>query len=325
MERERTQTSRQAPRMESPAQGKGGTEDPRAATKKEEGSQKGKKAEGLYDLNVGDDGPLPVDDPLVAGWGPMGEKTCSQKTNRQAGDICGYEFCGGKNEHLNADEKASVAALMAYLATKKNIDPAKCKDEDVITVLMELRELNLKNTKIKDITPLFQLYKLETLDLSENQIDRLTYLSGMKKLKSLRVNKNSLTSFNGLQRLYDLEEIIAADNQISSVAELAKLEKLKTLDIRNNQVSSIVLLADRPITIKYAGNPDILAEAEDIKEDAEEVRPNCYKKSTDKGTVAKGDAFDTAEGGVGRTGEYTTCFLKDGEMTVQKVSDEASQ
>lgn len=325
MERGRTVTSRQAPvkRVTSPGDNSGTGQ--KAGSEGASGTPtSGKTTKRLYDLNVGQDEALPVDNPLVAGWGPMGEKDCGIKTNRQAGDICGYEFCGGQNAHLSADEKATVSALMGYLARKKNIDPSKCKNDDVINVLLELEDLDLKKTNIRELSPLFMLQKLEQLDLSENQIDRLSYLSGMKVLKSLNVGKNNLTSFNGLQRLYTLEEILAPNNQISSVGELAKLEKLKILDISNNVVSSIVLLTDRSINIKYAGNPDILTEADSIKEDGEELSPNCYKKTTAKGPVTGRDVFDAAEGGAERSGEYATCFSKDGEMTVQKISETSS-
>ena len=86
---------------------------------------------------------------------------------------------------------------------------------ETISLLPDLRSLDLSECAISRIDPLVGLTKLETLDLSANDIEDVSALAGLKNLETLDI-------FN---------------NDIEDVSALAGLKNLKYLDLYGNDVS----------------------------------------------------------------------------------------
>ena len=139
---------------------------------------------------------------------------------------------------------------------------------ETISLLPDLKALDLSECAVSRIDPLVGLTKLETLDLANNTVSDITALSNLSSLKELRLSNNpiksisQLASCTALEKLYiencnvskltglaetlSLRELHAAGNSIENAAVLEGCINLEVLDIPDNQVSDIAFIAGLP-------------------------------------------------------------------------------
>jgi Leucine-rich repeat (LRR) protein len=204
-----------------------------------------------------------------SGTNRVASATCDGNfSNRQPGDMCGYDFCGNNNSQLSAGEKTTVMALVSYLQ-KQNMIGTTCQDQDVVNKLQALTSLDLSNSSISDITPLMEMVALQSLILDNNQIvGSLTELEGMVNLTVFHASYNQIFAVDGLSFCSNLTDINLANNNITTVAPIASLSKIVTLDVSNNKIVSIIPFmrnparTTTPTTVKISGNSGILTEVQ---------------------------------------------------------------
>ncbi len=138
---------------------------------------------------------------------------------------------------------------------KLNMNENLIENIDEISVMKELRELNMGQNEIVGINNVewSAIPWLNTLDLSFNNISEIKVLEGMKKLKSLNVSKNlisgsfdfNLTSinFNGLEKFdvsqNQINDIENLKNQFEFMAKADKDEDGKSTEL-NTYVNNII-------------------------------------------------------------------------------------
>ncbi len=93
----------------------------------------------------------------------------------------------------------------------------------------------LKECKLTDLSPLTVLTQLKFLQLNYNQITDISPLAKLTKLRSLTLNGNQLTDVKGLEKLTQLTQLELYNNPALTKAQIAELQKaLPKCEIQSN-------------------------------------------------------------------------------------------
>ena len=135
--------------------------------------------------------------------------------------------------------------LEALSATNQDFSAAGALDS--LSLLVNLKYLNIEATGISDINALSPLVNLETLDISNN--DGLTSLSPLQfltKLTYLRYFNGKAENISHLASLVNLETLDIEsqfnDGNIQDISALSGLTQLKNLQLRGHKISDISAL-----------------------------------------------------------------------------------
>ena len=163
-------------------------------------------------------------------------------------------------------------SIIGNLSTLTSLDLSGCTLSssalEVVSLLPDLRHLNLSGCAISALNPLVGLTDLESLDLTNNTISDLTVLSNLTGLKELRLTNNPIRSVSYLNNCLKLErlfiencgvsklsgiagnaalrELYASNNEIEDISVLSGCTALQVLDIANNSVSDISVITAFP-------------------------------------------------------------------------------
>eukprot|EP00002_Diphylleia_rotans_P017236 TRINITY_DN3349_c0_g1_i13.p1 TRINITY_DN3349_c0_g1~~TRINITY_DN3349_c0_g1_i13.p1 ORF type:complete len:977 (-),score=170.49 TRINITY_DN3349_c0_g1_i13:472-3402(-) len=132
-------------------------------------------------------------------------------------------------------------ALDAISAAKKDWKKLRSLDcsynslsiiDESLSVLPNVRHINLSYNRIALITNLEYCYALERLDLSHNRISSVEEVyTVLGNVVHLNLSANYITSTLGLDRLYGLEVLDISKNMIEDIEEI---ERLATLPLLNS-------------------------------------------------------------------------------------------
>lgn len=108
-----------------------------------------------------------------------------------------------------------------------------------ITLLTNLKILNLAFSCIQDISAIAGMPKLEYLDLRKSQVVDITGLTALPSLKKLVLNDTKITKIDNLSALPCLEDLDLSATQITDIGELASLKTLRKLDLEDTLVTDL--------------------------------------------------------------------------------------
>ena len=152
------------------------------------------------------------------------------------------------NLENNFIESVSPLKTLIYLQdlNLRNNEITSLEDIDFQDILaLNLEELSLRHnvkrdtdgdgTRLEDISLLSNLVSLKNLKLRDNHIKDLSPLSTLTKLKKLDIRENKFTTIDPLENLARLEELNIRDNKIKSLKPLRDLTRLTYLNIHSNK------------------------------------------------------------------------------------------
>lgn len=113
-----------------------------------------------------------------------------------------------------------------------------------ISLLPNLKELNLSNCGCTDISALSAATNLVSLDLSSNSVQDITCLEGLENLQILNLESNAITLLDSLGRMAALTELNIAKNNLSSLDPLVSSVGLVKLVADDNKLMDISVLQE---------------------------------------------------------------------------------
>ncbi|CAL6017276.1 Conserved_hypothetical protein [Hexamita inflata] len=121
-----------------------------------------------------------------------------------------------------------------------------CKNVDIFQLrfLIRLEKLSFRKCGINMINVVSFLVNLKELDLAENNCNDLAPLQALVKLTKLNLENCKLTNIDSLKALVNLEELNLSEkiNGLQDISALQYLTKLITLDMRSCQLSNVHVL-----------------------------------------------------------------------------------
>ena len=170
-------------------------------------------------------------------------------SNRGIEDISGIEKLTELRE-LNLEDNfvKSVSPLKKLMKLEdlnlRNNEITNLKEvnfQDITS--LSLKKLNLRHnvkrntdgdgTRLEDLSLLSNMVSLKNLKLRDNHIEDLSPLSNLLKLKKLDIRENKVTTIEPLKPLVRLEELNIRENKIDSLQPLHSLKKLTYLNIHS--------------------------------------------------------------------------------------------
>ncbi|CAL6047177.1 Conserved_hypothetical protein [Hexamita inflata] len=149
---------------------------------------------------------------------------------------------------------------------KLNINNCRLKQIDMMSFLVNLKELDLANNCFNDLTPLQNLVKLTKLNLSSCEITNIEPLQSIINLEDLDLSQNSnltnliplqklmklailnlkycqkLKQFDPLRSLIDLKQLILDFNDLKDISFIKYLTNLQILNLYQCNLSNIDVL-----------------------------------------------------------------------------------
>lgn len=151
------------------------------------------------------------------------------------------ELKGLEELRLNECQVTDISGI-SVLENLKIVDLSfnSIENTEPLGNLTEIEELNLSsNTEIKDISSLGKLTELRVLHLEGCAVEDISVAENFKKLEELYINNNKVKSFQAIKNLTTLEKFFADNCGVSDVSPLAKLENLTHLQLVNNSIEDI--------------------------------------------------------------------------------------
>ncbi len=111
-----------------------------------------------------------------------------------------------------------------------------------LTMLVDLKYINISKTRIVDIAPLSSLNGLTSLNISYTGINDLTYLRYAENIKSLNIANSKVTSLEPLQNLQQLEFLSISATSINEFTILKYFTNLHTLDLSETNFGQLTIL-----------------------------------------------------------------------------------
>lgn len=123
----------------------------------------------------------------------------------------------------------------------ETLDISNCGVSNIksLSVLSNLKLLDLDDNSVSDLTPIGKMTALEELHICRNAVTSLSPLSGHASLRILDVSLNSLESIAPLAECTSLSELNVSDNKLSDIGVVSSLVKLTVLDASKNKIESI--------------------------------------------------------------------------------------
>ncbi|MFC2145604.1 leucine-rich repeat domain-containing protein, partial [Actinomycetota bacterium] len=131
----------------------------------------------------------------------------------------------------------------------RNVDAGE--EIGLLTNLVNLKRLNIRNCSISDISFIAGCNQLEELDLGENNITDITALENINTLEELNLRNNNITDITALSGLKELVYLnINSNKNIESIEPIADLTNLKTLIMRNVDAGEEIGLLTNLVNLK---------------------------------------------------------------------------
>ena len=108
-----------------------------------------------------------------------------------------------------------------------------------LTMLKNLRRLDIALEDISDLTPLSELRSLEQIDLKHNPIEDVTPLSSLSALRELCLYDTRVSTLSALASCPLLENINAGKTLITSITTFTGIKSLKYLYIQQTPVKTL--------------------------------------------------------------------------------------
>ena len=108
-----------------------------------------------------------------------------------------------------------------------------------ISLLKNLKVLNLGFNRIEEIKNLEELSNLETLILRGNKLTKIQNLKSLTKLQNLYLQDNEIAVIENLEELFALKTLYLDGNKITNL-DLNYIRFVQTLSLNNNMIYNIL-------------------------------------------------------------------------------------
>jgi hypothetical protein len=113
-----------------------------------------------------------------------------------------------------------------------------------LTMLVDLKHINLSKTYIDDIAPLSSLNGLTSLNISNTSIEDISYLRYAENIKKLDLSYTRVSSLEPLNNLQQLESLSIAGSNVNEFTILKFFPKLQTLNLAETNFGQLSILED---------------------------------------------------------------------------------
>ncbi|HNP19132.1 MAG TPA: leucine-rich repeat domain-containing protein [Fulvivirga sp.] len=111
-----------------------------------------------------------------------------------------------------------------------------------LTMLVDLKYINISKTRIVDLAPLSSLNGLTGLNISYTGINDLTYLRYAENIKHLNIANSRVTSLEPLQNLQQLESLTISATNVNEFTILKYFTNLRKLDLSETNFGQLSIL-----------------------------------------------------------------------------------
>ena len=119
----------------------------------------------------------------------------------------------------------------------------RLSDISLLTQMVSLRKLDLRDNHIKDLSPISDLRRLTELDIRENKFESIEPLETLTRLKKLNIRDNKTKSLKPIRYLSYLTYLnIHSNTNLESLEPIQGLVNLETLIMRNVKINDISFL-----------------------------------------------------------------------------------
>ncbi len=120
-----------------------------------------------------------------------------------------------------------------------NLSNTKIQDISPLSSLTDITKLNISNTAISDISFLRYAEKMRTLDISFTQVKSIDDLLNLKQLRSLSLKGTNITQFKVLENFSSLEKLNLSESFFDQLIVLTKLNQIKELNLSRTNIKSV--------------------------------------------------------------------------------------
>ncbi|MBY0757210.1 leucine-rich repeat domain-containing protein [Clostridium sardiniense] len=164
-------------------------------------------------------------------------------SNKNISNIEGLQYCINIEGLDLRDNNIRDIKTLAKLTTNKlgllDISENPIKYVPDLSNLTILRTFRAEDCNIGDIDSLTVLSDLRELNLSGNKISEVGQLNRLSKLNYLNLNSNNIKNITSIKNLNELTYLNLGNNQVDDVSSLSSLNKLITLIISDNNIGDI--------------------------------------------------------------------------------------
>ncbi len=115
-----------------------------------------------------------------------------------------------------------------------------------LSMLIDLKVLNLSNTQIQDLSPLSSLTNLKVLNLEATPIEELNYLRYAENIEELNIAFTSVKELTALQNLTKLRKLNLSGTDIREFSLLNDFKELTELNLSETGFSDLSKINDLP-------------------------------------------------------------------------------
>ncbi len=116
--------------------------------------------------------------------------------------------------------------------------------------LVNLKELDLKNTRVSDLTPLKGLPNLKKLELQFSKVTDLTPLKGLPNLRFLALGNTKVSDLTPLKGMPNLQCLYLQNTKVTDLTPLKGLAELRILNLENTNVTDLTPLKGLPVLMQ---------------------------------------------------------------------------
>ncbi len=135
--------------------------------------------------------------------------------------------------------KAAIPTLLAKSVQSVDLTAAPVQDISALSVLTDLRDLNLCGTLVRDLSPLSKLTALRSLNLQFVRAADFRPISALTELRTLNLGGTEARDLSALSGLTNLQHLVTSVTKVKDLGALAGLRQLMSLDLGGTSVSSI--------------------------------------------------------------------------------------
>ncbi len=121
------------------------------------------------------------------------------------------------------------------------------EEMEPLTMLENLRNLQISGTKITALSPLSGLKDLESIDISENPVDDLSPLANLEKVRYINIENTPIEDLEPIAGWSNLEKLNCAGTLVKDLKPLADLHKLAIINCANTQVRILKHIEHLPV------------------------------------------------------------------------------
>ena len=112
-----------------------------------------------------------------------------------------------------------------------------------ISMLVDLKKIDLSHTKIEDLSPLSGLTELRNLNISHSAVTELSFLRYAEQMEKLDLSFTAIQEIDALENFKQLKELKLTGSDIRDFKVLGNFEKLRALDLSETFFNQIEVLS----------------------------------------------------------------------------------